>query len=111
MKKNLDLQIGNRVRLKREEQKLSREKLAECIEISPQFLAQIELGRRGMSSVTLFKLCNVLSTSADYIVLGREEENDLSTINKMLVNLDPRYLPHMEDVIRTFIQAVNKCNS
>lgn len=111
MKKNLDLQIGNRVRVKREEQKLSREKLAECIEISPQFLAQIELGRRGMSSVTLFKLCNVLSTSADYIVLGREEENDLSTINKMLVNLDPRYLPHMEDVIRTFIQAVNKCNS
>lgn len=108
MKKDLDRQIGNRVRLKREEQKLSREKLAECIEISPQFLAQIELGRRGMSSVTLFKLCSALSTSADYIVLGREEGNDLSSINKMLLNLDSKYIPYIEDVIRTFIFAVNK---
>ncbi len=108
MKKCLDAQIGHRIRLKREEQKLSREKLAECIEVSPQFLAQIELGRRGMSSVTLYKICSALSTSADYIVLGRECENDLSSIDKMLSNLNPKYLPYVEDLIKTFILAINK---
>lgn len=108
MKKNLDIQIGRRVRQKREELNLSREKLAECIEVSPQFLAQIELGRRGMSSATLFKVCTTLSTSADYILLGKEGNNDLSSIQKMLSNLDPKYLPYAEDLIKTFILAINK---
>lgn len=108
MKKDLDIQIGHRVRIKREEQKLSREKLAECIEVSPQFLAQIELGRRGMSSATLYKVCNALSTPADYILLGREENNDLSAFYKMLLNLDPKYLPYAEDLLKTFILAINK---
>ena len=110
MKKDLDIQMGQRVRIKREEQKLSREKLAECIDVSPQFLAQIEIGRRGMSSATLYKLCNALSTSADYIVLGREGANDLTVLTKMLSNLEPQYLPYVEDIIKNFILAVNKKN-
>lgn len=108
MKKDLDMQIGSRIRTKREELKLSREKLAECIDVSPQFLAQIELGRRGMSSVTLYKVCNALSASADYIVLGKKEENDLPVFYEMLSNLNPKYLPYAEDLLKTFILAVNK---
>lgn len=106
MKKDLDIQIGHRVRTRREEMKLSREKLAECIDVSPQFLAQIEFGKRGMSSATLYKICNALITSADYIVLGRERDNDLSTFNKMLANVDPKYLPYVEDLVKTFVLAL-----
>ncbi len=108
MKKMLDIQIGQRVRTKREQKKMSREKLAECIDVSPQFLAQIELGRRGMSSATLFKICNALSSSADYILLGKDRENDLSSFYEMLSNLDPKYLVYAEDLLKTFILAVNK---
>lgn len=108
MKKMLDIQIGQRVRTKREQKKMSREKLAECIDVSPQFLAQIELGRRGMSSATLFKICNALSSSADYILLGKDRENDLSSFYEMLSNLDPKYLAYAEDLLKTFILAVNK---
>lgn len=108
MKKDLDAQIGLRVRMKREELKLSREKLAECINVSPQFIAQIELGRRGMSSATLYKVCNALSTSADYIILGREGYNDLTLFNELLSNLEPKYIPYVEDLLKTFILAINK---
>ncbi len=108
MKKDLDTQIGARIREKREILKLSREKLAEVIDISPQFLAEIELGRRGMSSLTLYKICNTLSVSADYIVLGRKESNDLTKANELLSNLDPKYLPYAEDLLKTLILAVNK---
>ena len=108
MKKQLDIQIGARIRLKREQLKISREKLAECIDVSPQFLAQIELGRRGMSSVTLYKLCNALGTSADFIILGREDNNDLTTITDILSHLDPKYLPYAEEIIKSFVLAVNK---
>lgn len=108
MKKDLDIKIGARIRIKREELKISREKLAECINVSPQFIAQIELGRRGMSSETLYKICNALSTSADYIILGREGNNDLSVFNELLSNLEPKYLPYAEDLLKTFILAINK---
>lgn len=112
MKKELDILIGIRVRLKREELKLSREKLAECVDVSPQFLAQIELGRRGMSSYTLYKICKALGTSADYLVQGKEEDKedacDLSVLLKMLSNLDREYIPYAEDLLVTFVLAITK---
>lgn len=107
-KKDLDTQIGCRIRKKREELKLSREKLAECIDISPQFLAQIEWGNRGMSSETLCKLCRTLSVSADYLLLGKENQNDLTLFYEMLANLEPKYLPYAEDLLKTFISAIHK---
>ena len=108
MKQDINTQIGQRIRIKREERKYSRERLAECIDVSPQFLAQIELGRRGMSTVTLSKLCKALCVSADYIVLGKEGDNNLSVLEGMLTQLAPEYLPYVEELVKTFILAVNK---
>ena len=48
--------IGRRLRCRREELALTREKPAECAEISVQFLADIETGRKGMTVQTLRKL-------------------------------------------------------
>lgn len=108
MKSDFNKQIGMRIREKREEAELTRDKLAECIGISPQFLAQVELGNKGMSSATLYKICAALSVSADYIILGRKESNDLTKANELLSNLDPKYLPYAEDLLKTLILAVNK---
>lgn len=107
MKNDLNRQIGKRIREKREAADLTRDKLAECIGVSPQFLAQIELGNKGMSSATLYKICATLSVSADYIVLGRKGDNDLTKIIELLTNLDPKFLPYAEDLLKTFIMAVN----
>ena len=63
--------IGKRIRNKREYMQFTREQLAEMAEISPQFLADIENGKKGMSFSTLVKLCSVLGTSCDYIILGK----------------------------------------
>ncbi|MBQ6862932.1 MAG: helix-turn-helix transcriptional regulator [Clostridia bacterium] len=70
----LNAQYGKRIRNKRENLKLSREKLAEMANISTQFLADIETGKKGMSVVTLHKICNALHTSADSIVFGMEND-------------------------------------
>ena len=45
--------VGRRLRCRREELALTRKKLAECAEISVQFLADIETGRKGMTVQTL----------------------------------------------------------
>jgi len=104
----LNKQIGQRIREKREYIGLSREKFSEIIGISPQFLAEIEGGKKGMSSSTLYKMCVGLSASADYIVLGREKENDISGITEVLRNLDAESLPFAEDIIKSFVVAINK---
>ena len=66
--------IGRRLRCRREELALTRKKLAECAEISVQFLADIETGRKGMTVQTLRKLALALHCSADDLVFGAEPE-------------------------------------
>ena len=74
MSESLDLaaEIGLRVRNNRTLLKLSREKLAEEADISLSFLADIEHGRKNMTTVTLYGLCKALHVSADYLLFGRE---------------------------------------
>lgn len=92
MKKNINLEIGERVRQTRISRGFSREHLAELLEISTLFLGYIECGQRGMSLNTLQKLCIVLNVSADYILLGREESGDsLEEIINAVGELDPKY--------------------
>ncbi len=77
--KKLDLkEMGKRIRSKREYLNMSREYLAENLEVSPQFIADIEYGNKGVSIKRLYALCQVLQVSADYILAGEragEEEN------------------------------------
>ena len=50
---NLLQEIGKRIRKKRNGLGISREKFSEVIGITPHFLAQIECGKKGMSTSTL----------------------------------------------------------
>ena len=67
-------EIGLRLRGMREQRALTRERLAEYADISVQFLADIETGRKGMTVQTLRKLALALHCSADDLVFGAEPE-------------------------------------
>lgn len=66
--------IGKRIRNKREQQNLSREKFSEMANISSQFLADIETGKKGMTVSTLKKICDALCVSTDEIIYGIHTE-------------------------------------
>ena len=66
--------VGRRLRCRREDLALTREKLAEYADISVQFLADIETGRKGMTVQTLRKLALALHCTADDIVFGPPPE-------------------------------------
>lgn len=68
--KNIYYNAGIRIRYLREEKRYTREKLAELAEISPKFLYEIEVGSKGFSADTLYKLSEALDTNADYILYG-----------------------------------------
>ena len=46
-------EMARRVRERRENLKMSREELAERIDVSPQFVAEIDYGKKGVSTKTL----------------------------------------------------------
>ena len=101
MKKLSLEQVGSRVRRTRTQMNLTREQFAEQVGISPQFLAEIENGKKGMSADTLFKICDRFHLSADYILLGRASSEQLADpIQKALQGFSEPYLELTEEIIR-----------
>lgn len=101
----LNLLIGNRIRKQREYLNYTREQFAELVDISINFLRNIEIGAKGMSFPTLIKICNALHVSTDYIILGKTEETDNSKIVDMFKYVDEKYIPYAEELLKVFIKS------
>ena len=69
-RKQINIEIGEHIKAAREHAKITQEVLAERIDVSPQFISNLERGIVGVSLSTLKNICNVLNTSADCILFG-----------------------------------------
>ena len=93
--------FGQRIRRFRKQKRLTQEALAEQVGISPQFLAEIENGKKGMSAETLYKICTRFDLSADYILLGKSSATQLSDpIQNTLNRFSEPYLALTEEIIK-----------
>ncbi len=106
MGNELNLQMGNRIRQRREAMKYSREELSEMVGISLRFLTDIELGTKGMSFSTLIRICSVLNTSTDFIILGKKENDVFSDFRETLENIDEKYLPLLSEIFNLFVKTI-----
>ncbi len=79
MSKELNEAIGGRIRAYRESLGLNREAFSEQIGLSPQFLAEAENGKKGLSAESIYKICSSSDMSADYLVLGKIKRDKLKT--------------------------------
>jgi len=101
--------IGRRVRRIRERQSLTRDQFAEQIEISPQFLAEIENGKKGISAETLYKICSRANTSSDYILFGQQSIGAEKTpAVEILSKIPPQYSEMVEDILQAYLQTIEK---
>ena len=106
-KKDLNIQIGGRIRLIREAQGKTREQVAEIADISPQFLFDIETGKKGMTSQTIINLAKALHVTTDFLLLGCVTK--MSRIVNNLEGLEPDKLNLAEEFIKIFSKgAMNK---
>jgi transcriptional regulator with XRE-family HTH domain len=71
--------VGKRIKEKREEAGWTQTGLAKIAGITPSALSQIESGDRFPSTLVLHKLAKALSTSIDYLLDNKKEE-DLSDL-------------------------------
>ncbi len=101
--------IGKRVRRQRESMSLTRDQYAERIEISPQFLAEIENGKKGMSAETLYKICASSGGSADYILFGKQPTGGATTpALETLAKIPPQYSEMLDDVLQAFLRTIEQ---
>lgn len=80
------VEIGNRIRLEREKFDMTREKLAELLNLSPYFLGQIERGERKMSISTLINISECLHISIDYLFFEQVNTNTNNNVLHSLIN-------------------------
>ena len=108
MEEPLSIQIGKRIRARREELKLTREDVAELADLSVTFISEIESGKKNMTTNTLAKVAPALSISADYIIFGSDEHPKRTEIENQLARLSKRDRQLAEELLNTFIKAVSK---
>lgn len=63
-------EMGNRIKVRRKELKIKQAKLAEDLGISNNHMSSIENGRQKPSMDTFIGICNFLSITPDYLLLG-----------------------------------------
>lgn len=107
-------EMGKRIRERREFLNMNRETLSEKLGVSPQFIADIEYGNKGVSLRKLYLLCQALEVSADYILAGErfddDDDEDLSRAREKVMSIlckcDAKQLDGIEKIATIYAEGV-----
>lgn len=110
-KKEINIQIGEQIRIARENAKLTQEQFAERIDVSPQYISDLERGVVGISLPTLKRACVVLGVSSDQILFGSTPANRMEAIEKRCRNLSDYHFSILLDIISNFVRAIEKASN
>ncbi|MBQ9762265.1 MAG: helix-turn-helix transcriptional regulator [Oscillospiraceae bacterium] len=108
IKKQINIEIGERIKQAREAAHLTQEVFAERIEVSPQYVSDLERGVVGGSIPTIKRICMVLGITADYVLFGAKETKSLSLIEDKIQKLTQLQTRCLINMIDQFIAAVNE---
>lgn len=106
-KKEINIQIGEQVRIAREQAKLTQEALAEKIEVSPQYISDLERGVVGIALPTLKKLCNTLGVASDQILFGTQVQDRGVILSNVCNNLTEEQFALLLEMVNCYVKAVN----
>ena len=105
-KKESNIQIGEHIRLARTQAKLTQEQFAERIDVSPQYVSDLERGVVGISIPTLKRSCIVLGATSDQILFGVRAETPRIDLETKCANLTDKELAFLLDIIDSYVSAI-----
>ena len=103
-KKDINVELGRRVRQAREDAGLTQERFAELIGISPQNVSCVERGLAGVSLTVLRRMCEILRVSSDFLLMGGEARNDAEAIARRLEALPPEQFRVVQAVLNSVLE-------
>ena len=65
------------------------------------------LGVKGMSVPTLCRIAKVLRLSTDYILWGKDDQDNPDSVMMVLENCSERERTYAEQLLKTFVAAMN----
>ncbi len=104
-RKEINIEIGARIKAEREKAGLTQEKFSELIEMGSKSVSALERGTVGISLTTLKKICTVLSISSDTILFGESRTNDVSDLTARLERLTPEQYAIAKDILFKLLEA------
>lgn len=105
-KKAINIEIGEQVKAAREQAGITQEQLAERIDVSTQYVSDLERGVVGISVPTLKNLCVALGISSDRILFGQSQDGNVPTLTDKCRVLSPAQSVMLANIIDSFIQAI-----
>lgn len=106
MKKDINVQVGDQIKAARERARLTQEQFAERIDVSPQFVSDLERGVVGISLATLKRTCSVLGVSSDQILFGKETEERAVLLAERCKGLSDEQFAAMVEIVRKCCELV-----
>lgn len=107
-KKEINIQIGARIKLAREKKGLTQEQFAEVIDKTPQFVSDLERGVSGISLETLRVLCMALNISSDSILFEGNENREIDIVVAKLGLMKADELTLMSEIVDCMLRLRNR---
>lgn len=98
-------EIGSRIKAERRRRRLSQEKLAELINVSPHYIYEIERGLKAMSLETLVNLSAALDISTDYLLFG-DRQTGFESLSDMLSGLEESHRVKVESAFKVLLPYI-----
>lgn len=104
-KKEINIQIGDRIRCAREKSGMTQEQFAELINKTPQFISDLERGVSGISIETLRTICERLCISSDSILFADRHENDVAELTQKFRRMSRIQFHALEQIVNALLYA------
>lgn len=108
-KKQINIEIGERIKKAREKKNLTQEKLAEVIDVSTQYISDLERGVVGASLSTLKAICIALEITSDSLLFGEvPESTNQNGLLRLYEGLTDSQIDAITSIIRIFVREIKK---
>lgn len=111
VKKEINIQIGEQIKRAREKATLTQEQFAERVDVSPQYVSDLERGVVGISIAKLKRVCTVLNVSSDQILFGSITEDRAIILAEKCKSLPSDQYELLSEIVDRFVEAVESANS
>ena len=108
-KKQINIEIGERIKKAREKKNLTQENLAEVIDVSTQYISDLERGVVGASLSTIKAICITLEITSDSLLFGEISKSaNQSGLLRLCEDLTDGQLDAITSMIRIFVREIKK---
>ena len=110
MKENFLIPIGSRIAEIRRSHKVTQERLADILDVSPKHISHTECGTSSLSLKNLMEFCKQFDCSLDYIIFGKTDDTALAKLPEEIIHIlqtgTDKEIQRLNRYLQTYIDLI-----